>query len=252
MSSARRKSARRATSRPPGGATGRPDRPISQRVAQIRGITFDAAGTLIEPWPSVGEIYSQAARAYGWSAPSPAELNDAFGRAWQKKGRFDYSPESWAQLVAETFGRAIPARFFRRLYRAFEGPGVWRVYEDVIPALEQLGQRGFRLGIISNWDERLRPLLGRLGLGRYFQTILISAEVGFHKPDPRIFRAAGKALGIAPRFLLHIGDQQNEDLAGAKAAGWAGLQIVRSGKRSPGALADLWELLELLCGKAEG
>ena len=71
------------------------------------------------------------------------------------------------------------------------------------------------LGIISNWDERLRPLLAKLDLAKYFEVIIISCEVGFPKPSPVIFEQAAKKLGLASEFILHVGDSDEHDAEGA-------------------------------------
>jgi putative hydrolase of the HAD superfamily len=85
-----------------------------------------------------------------------------------------------------------------------------------------------RLAIVSNWDERLRPLLQQLRLDRYFETIIVSCEVGFAKPSPVIFEHASKKTGVAPGQILHVGDSFNDDVAGARAAGCRALLIDRA------------------------
>jgi len=81
--------------------------------------------------------------------------------------------------------------------------------------------------VISNWDERLRPLLQQFQLDRYFETIVVSCEVGFAKPSPVIFDHAAKMLRLQPEQILHVGDSANEDLAGAESAGFQALLIDR-------------------------
>ena len=86
--------------------------------------------------------------------------------------------------------------------------------------------------MISNWDERLRPLLGGLKLHDYFQVIVISCEVGFSKPSPVIFDHAARQLGLPLQSILHIGDSPGHDFAGACAAGGQALLLNRSGENS--------------------
>lgn len=219
-------------------------RSFSGNSRAIAGVTFDAAGTLIEPWPSVGEIYRRVASEYGWSAPAAGELNRRFAQAWQSKGAFDYSRAGWIKLVGQTFGRQIPDDLFAQLYARFKQPDVWRVYDEVPAVLKALRGRGLVLGVVSNWDERLGPLLQALDLASFFQAIVISAEVGQAKPDPRIFAVARRRLGVPAKALLHVGDQDDEDVAGARGAGWSALRIDRR-RRTPEALADLSPLPEM-------
>jgi putative hydrolase of the HAD superfamily len=117
--------------------------------------------------------------------------------------------------------------FFADLYDHFAQPDAWRVFDDVVPVLEQLATQDVRLGIISNWDERLRVLLRRLRLENYFEVIAISCEVGFPKPSPVIFEHAAEKLGVSPASVLHVGDSFDMDVAGAKSAGFRALKIRR-------------------------
>src|SRR5207249_4810939 len=103
----------------------------------------------------------------------------------------------------------------------------WRIYDDVLPALDALASKGIPLAVISNWDERLRPLLRQFRLQRYFNTLIVSCEVGSTKPSPVIFEHASKRIGIAPEQILHVGDSLAEDVAGAKAADFRAVLVDR-------------------------
>src|SRR6185436_14027056 len=157
---------------------------MSQRTG-IGGVTFDVGGTLIQPWPSVGHVYSRVAERHGYQNLPAAELNRRFSSAWAAKGTFSHSRREWQKLVNETFRGLIPAseELFEDLYKRFGTRAAWRVFDDVPSVLDQLRARGFKLGIVSNWDERLRPLLNDVELSRYFDAFAISIEVGAAKPD---------------------------------------------------------------------
>ena len=203
----------------------------------IQAVAFDAGGTLIEPWPSVGHIYADVAARHGVNAPAPETLNRQFAAAWRAKQNFDYSQPAWFALVRQTFGdqaAALPEDFFPDLYRRFTDTAVWRVHEDVWPTLENLSRRGLKLAVISNWDERLRPLLAALKLDSYFDTILVSCEIGFTKPSPVIFELAVRKLGLSPAAVLHVGDSAREDVAGARAAGLRAVLLDRHGVAQAG------------------
>lgn len=211
-------------------------------------VTFDVGGTLIEPWPSVGHVYAEVAADFGASL-DPALLNRRFASAWQARSEFDYSRQAWAELVRMTFDglweSAGSERFFSALYERFEAPDVWRIYEDVLPALEALQKHGVRLGLISNWDERLRPLLGRLDLLKHFEAIGISIECGCQKPEAEIFRRMAAALNVAESSLWHVGDNVREDVNGAVGAGCQGVLIRR------GTLAENSGQVSSLCDLPE-
>jgi putative hydrolase of the HAD superfamily len=196
----------------------------------IRAITFDVGGTLIEPWPSVGHVYAEVAARFGVNDIAPDGLTQHFFRAWKALSRFDYTRASWFALVRESFAEVavhLPDAFYPAVYDRFAEPDCWHIFEDVLPALDALADCGLKLGIISNWDERLRPLLDRLGLLHRFAAVVVSCEVGATKPAPELFQRAARNLGVLPAELLHVGDSQAFDVAGAENAGARGLQVER-------------------------
>lgn len=188
---------------------------------RIQAVTFDAGGTLIEPWPSVGHIYAEVAARFGVRA-EPERLNRQFATAWRGKSGFDYSRAAWLGLVERSFAsiaEPLPTGYFAAVYERFAEPDAWHVFDDVLPTLDLLAKRGVRLGVISNWDERLEPLLEQLNLRRHFDAVVISCHAGFTKPSPEIFRRAAEQFALSPDVILHIGDSRTEDVVGARAAG---------------------------------
>ena len=186
--------------------------------ADIKAITFDVGGTLIEPWPSVGHVYAEVAEAHGHRF-APEELNRRFRAAWNAKQNFRHSRSDWVALVQATFGTVQSDKFFSELYDRFASAKVWRVFDDVRPTLLRLKTQGIKLGIISNWDERLRPLLHQLELTPFFEAIVISSEVGHCKPSPQIYREALRLLDLPAGQVLHVGDSKDEDVVGARQSG---------------------------------
>jgi putative hydrolase of the HAD superfamily len=199
-------------------------------AAEIQAVTFDVGGTLIEPWPSVGQVYAAIAARHGLHVSAPA-LNREFATAWGALNIFHYTLSEWADLVDKTFRGAtdkpLPPKLFAELYSHFGLAQTWHIFDDVLPALEQLASRGVKLGIISNWDERLRPLLRELKLHDYFETIIISSEIGFTKPSPVIFEMAAEKLALPPAAILHVGDSMEADFEGARSASLHGLLLRR-------------------------
>lgn len=185
---------------------------------EIQAVTFDVGGTLIEPWPSVGHVYAAVAQKHGCRI-TPEVLNQRFRAAWKAKRNFRHSRADWAALGRETFRDPACEAFFPELYDRFAMPDAWRVFDDVRPALARLKERGLKLAIISNWDERLRPLLQKLDLAHFFDVIVISIEVGACKPAPEIFRQALRLLAVPAASALHVGDSEIEDIQGARSIG---------------------------------
>ena len=225
--------------------------PYSAAGSPIRAITFDVGGTLIEPWPSVGDVYAEVAARNGLPGLSPALLNRRFGQAWRTLKNFNHRRSEWSALVDQTFrglAEPLPGKtFFPELYDAFSEPAAWKVFDDVLPALEKLRTAGMSLGVVSNWDQRLRPLLRRLGLAKFFRAVIVSCDVGHPKPSPVIFRAAARTLQLPPHAILHVGDSFIMDVRGARAAGFHALHLDRGGaKNTRHKIATLSKLFDLL------
>ena len=102
------------------------------------------------------------------------------------------------------------------------------LYDDVLPALEALQQR-FRLFAISNGNADLAAI----GLARYFERSLAAREAGMLKPDPRIFAMLLERAGLAPRHAVHVGDDPEADVEGARRAGVAPVWLNRYGDNWP-------------------
>jgi putative hydrolase of the HAD superfamily len=72
-----------------------------------------------------------------------------------------------------------------------------------------------------------------LGLGSLLDTVVSSAAVGLHKPDPRIFELACELVGVAPVEAAHVGDHQYADIVGAESVGMTSVLIDRHGREHP-------------------
>lgn len=203
---------------------------------------FDAAGTLIRPAEPVGRTYAQHAMRHGIVA-EPEAIMQAFRMAWKETAP-SLHPEGqmaadddrgwWRALVGDVFGRVLGAKLaenalealFGELYLHYAQPQAWSVFDDVVPALEDLS-RDHRLLVLSNFDRRLRSILAGHDLLRFFEQVIISSEVGAAKPHPRMFQAALAAARCLPQEALHIGDDVKCDLTGAQSCGIHAFHVKR-------------------------
>ena len=103
------------------------------------------------------------------------------------------------------------------------------LFEDVMPALKVLTDRKLALGLISNADRDVSPLLEKLGILSLLKVRLTSQEAGVSKPHPDIFRLGVKRMGITPDEALYVGDQWVVDVQGARGAGLRSLLLDRGG-----------------------
>jgi putative hydrolase of the HAD superfamily len=91
---------------------------------------------------------------------------------------------------------------------------------NVAEALRRLEGR-YRMGVISDTifspGRALRRLLADYDILKFFSAFVFSDEIGCAKPDPAVFDAAAKALGVRTCEIVHIGDRESKDIAGPHA-----------------------------------
>ncbi len=206
----------------------------------FKAVFFDAGGTLLHPYPSVGEIYQRTAVRYGCLIQAP-EIEARFRRIWVERDGLSTMTQHaseknerlwWRGLVLEVFEAAEGGirdfeAFFTELYDLFARAECWRLYPGTLDVLKELKRQKKLLGVISNWDSRLLKICAELGLDQYFDFILASAVFGASKPDEKIFREALARSGAAPHEAVHIGDSVADDIHGARRAGLHAVLIER-------------------------
>ncbi len=207
---------------------------------KVRMVFFDAAGTLFHIRGSLGEIYAASMARHGAQMPSqaiemrfrkafasalPLSFPGATGEVLQRLERV-----WWRALVAEVMlpAGAFP-RFqdcFNELWDLFQTGQGWELDPEAKHLLDHLAARGYQMGIISNFDSRLRPLLQDLGIAAYFQSVTLATEEGVMKPNPEIFRRVMERHGLQPGEAIYVGDNPRRDVVGARAAGMTPVLVV--------------------------
>jgi putative hydrolase of the HAD superfamily len=153
--------------------------------------------------------------------------------------------------------RAAQAGMTAPLTRRFLGPAAdpnevaaiaqrsWRyppeaLYDDVLPTLERVSRRR-RIGLLANQPAATRTALERDGVAPYIDLWILSDEVGFAKPDPRIFAHAVRAAGCAPHDAAYVGNRLDNDIRPARAAGMHTVWLLRGeapSRPTPAQLAE--------------
>lgn len=211
--------------------------------SSLRAVFFDVGNTLLYAEPSVSEVCRQVLSQAGHERDlslidSFMPLVDAYYEEryaeddafWTDEERTSSVWIGMYSLLCRKLGIEDEAvGIARQVYDEFGRPDRWALYSDVRPAFERLQRAGLRVGIISNWDSRLVRLLDGLNLGDVIDDVVSSADVGLHKPDPRIFQLACDRLGVAPVEAAHIGDHHYADYLGASALGMRAILIDRHG-----------------------
>jgi len=107
------------------------------------------------------------------------------------------------------------------------------LYEDVLPVLASLRDRGVKTALVSNCSHSTRPVVKRLGLDTAFDQVVLSFEVGAMKPDPAIYRIALEQLGGVPPERAVFVDDQPQYCDGATPIGLEARLILRANEDVP-------------------
>jgi putative hydrolase of the HAD superfamily len=224
-------------------------------MPRVCAIVFDVGGTLVYPADPVGETYARFAKTCGVKLP-PEATTTAFREALKTlaprpKGTIPSNGDDrgwWKEVVVKSMPEnaftdsAAFETFFEAVYLHFAKPEAWGVYPEVFEVLEALRDHDVELVALSNWDARLHAVLDGIGLGEYLGKRFISAELGWEKPDPAIYRHVAEILRLPANSLLSVGDDPKNDVEGPKRAGWQAVQIERP-KR------DLWAAVRAVTGR---
>lgn len=219
-------------------------------------VTFDCAQTLVEVDWTVEGFARACAEDIGLSLP-----DEAYPR--YRAMYFERLPEFleinrrrdpiegqafWDRLATDWLAEfGIDASHVAPLKEASDrlgfGPGsiLFKIYDDVVPCLDELEARGIRVAVVSNWDYSLHRVLHMFDVHRRFEVVLASLEEGVEKPDPRFFRICLEKLGVPPEETVHVGDNPEDDVAGALAAGIRPILIDRTGTL-PDSISTLHDL----------
>lgn len=122
-------------------------------------------------------------------------------------GQLGYRYEAESQLVED----AVRAYFSGWTVTAFEG--VQEMLQDLA--------RKYKIGVITNFTDSafIYRTLRDLHLLSLFNQVIISADVGWRKPSPKIFNEFLRLAASSPHDTLFIGDDVNCDIVGANAVG---------------------------------
>ena len=185
-------------------------------LAAIDAVTIDGFGTLLQLRDPLERL----------SRLLPDREPAAVARAFEAEGRY-YAAHAGTARDAATL--AALHEECTRVFNAELGSNVspqeyvgaleFELLPGVVDALRRLRALGLALAVVANWDFSLHEHLERAGLTRWFDVVIVSAEVGTRKPDPKPFLEALRRVGVAPARAVHVGDDPALDEAGARAAG---------------------------------
>ncbi len=199
----------------------------------IKAVFFDLYGTLAGWSPSRFEIQSEACADFGIALTHKGVL-----RGYALADRYMAEQNALSPLRqrdSEGHNRFF-AEYERLVLKGAEvevsGERAWEIwqrirqipyelapFDDVVPALEVLRERGLTLGLLSNMDRTGRELCESVGLTSHLDLAVTSHEVGAEKPNPAMFQTALTRAGVQSHEAMHVGDQISSDVEGALSVG---------------------------------
>lgn len=199
----------------------------------IKAITFDLWNTLLEDKDFTEHrinYLSRILRVEGFHIPKNDLLmayrlaSDYYRKEWENNHRHlhvdrrvDYILKELGIELTDDIKRLIINEFMKAY--AFDPPAF---KEDVKETLERL-RENYMMGIISDTGVTpgsiIRDHLQRCRILQFFSSTVFSDEVGFCKPDSRVFEKALQELRVKPEEVVHVGDLLRTDVAGAKSMG---------------------------------
>ena len=153
--------------------------------------------------------------------------NPLADRSLQERDRFFAEYE---RLILEGAGLDVSLQLAHQVWQmAIQVPKDLDLFDDVVPALELLKRRGIVLGVISNLRRDMGELCKQLRLKPYLDFCVTSWEAGAEKPHTPIFLAALQRARVSANEAVHVGDQYQADVEGARAVGIRPVLLDREG-----------------------
>jgi len=209
----------------------------------IKAIFFDWFNTLAHFDPPRHQLYSQALREFGIELP-PLKIirgiligDQHYFEENAKSPVEKRSPEEqvevyihYPQAILAEAGvnapRELPLKILKTVKKQFKGV-TFALFDDVLPTLKTLKQRNIILGLITNLTKDVNLICRKLGLEPSLDFVVTPQEVGADKPKPPIFLAALDRAKVEASQAVHVGDQYNIDVVGARGVGITPILIDR-------------------------
>jgi putative hydrolase of the HAD superfamily len=215
----------------------------------LRAVVFDVDFTLARPGPELGPAgYQELGRRYGLDL-DPARYEEARTAAIAEVKRhpeLDHDEEIWILFteqiirgmggVGPTYAAAV------EMERGWMKAAHFDLYDDALPALEELRGHGLKLGLLSNSARDLDEFVAHHGLA--VDAVLTSFAHGKTKPHESIFWALLALLEVEPAEAVMVGDTVEDDFEGALAIGMQAVLLDRDG-RYPGVRERISDLSAL-------
>jgi putative hydrolase of the HAD superfamily len=210
----------------------------------IKAIFFDWFNTLAHYYPPREELESQALKELGFNI-SPKALSYGLylgdKHMYEENTRLPIRLRSAAEQtkLQTTFQRIIlkeagitptddiALKLVSRMIQ-LNASLKFVLFDDVIATLQELKQNNLKLGLLTNLQTEVNSMCRELGIASYLDFTVTSAEVGADKPQPPIFLKALELAGVKADEAIHVGDQYQNDVLGAKGVGISPILLDRA------------------------
>jgi HAD superfamily hydrolase (TIGR01549 family) len=212
----------------------------------LRAVVFDVDFTIARPGPDLGpEGYQRLGARYGL-ALDPARYDEARKAALatlERHPELEHDEEIWVLFTqriiegmggsGDTYGCAV------EMTRAWEHAQHFDLFDDVVPALDDLRARGLKIGLLSNTARDLEAFVEHHSLE--VDAVLTSRAHGKTKPHGSIFLRILELLGVEAEEAAMVGDTVEDDVEGARAVGMQAVLLDRDDRHPevPDRLPDL-------------
>ncbi len=210
----------------------------------IKAVFFDWFNTLAHYHPPREELERQALQELGFTV-SPQVVSRGLYLAdknfYEENARLPIrqrSPEEQARIYAGfqltilqeasiTPKQDLVLKLMSRM-RELNATMKFILYDDVLPTLKAVKGRKLTVGLLTNLQREIDSMCRELGIASYIDFTVTSGEVGADKPQAPIFLKALELAKIKPQEAIHVGDQYNNDVKGARAVGIVPLLLDRT------------------------
>lgn len=197
----------------------------------VKAITFDFWRTLFRDAEKDERQQLRVDAVHEATGASHEAIQAALDTVWQEFSRHHIEeqqtlrPEDAVHLAAKELGVTLDSAVLRHLAEVFATAIVHHSPVPIDGAFEavQRAAETVPIALVSDTGvspgHSLKQLMDRHQFTPHFIALVFSDEVGVSKPQPRMFETAARAMGVETRNLLHIGDLEPTDIAGAHAVG---------------------------------
>jgi putative hydrolase of the HAD superfamily len=201
----------------------------------LEAVVFDVDFTIAKPGPDLGpEGYRALGQRFGLEL-DPALYEDARRAAvaaLERNPDLDHDEEVWVlfteRIIRGMGGSGDTYSCARAMTLAWERADHFELYEDALPVIAELRNRGLKLALLSNTGRDLNEFVAHHRID--VDVFLTSRLHGKTKPHETIFRAVLERLAVEPQHAVMVGDSPEDDIAGARAVGMRAWLVDREGR----------------------